>query len=57
MKTLVLRFARDEQASTAIEYGLIAGLLSIAILAGVTALSVRVGELYDNMAAKFVAPA
>ncbi|MHA7774864.1 Flp family type IVb pilin [Roseibium sp. M-1] len=36
MKSLINRFAKDESGATAIEYGLIAGLLSIVIL---TALS------------------
>jgi pilus assembly protein Flp/PilA len=32
MKTLFSRFAKDESGATAIEYGLIAGLLSVAII-------------------------
>lgn len=32
MKSLIKRFAKDESGATAIEYGLIAGLLSIVIL-------------------------
>lgn len=37
MKNLLARFAKDESGATAIEYGLIAGLISIGILAAVTA--------------------
>ena len=33
MKNLVIRFALDENASTAVEYGLIAAGISVAILA------------------------
>ncbi len=33
MKNLFARFAKDESGATAIEYGLIAGLLSVAIVA------------------------
>lgn len=33
MKALVIRFARDESASTVIEYGLIAAGISVAIIA------------------------
>ncbi len=32
VKTLLNRFARDESAATVIEYGLIAGLISIVIV-------------------------
>lgn len=37
MKSLISRFVKDESGATAIEYGLIAGLLSIVILGAVTA--------------------
>lgn len=33
MKNLIIRFARDESASAAIEYGLIAAGISVAIIA------------------------
>ena len=32
MKSLVTRFVKDESGATAIEYGLIAGLVSIVII-------------------------
>nr|WP_114966557.1 Flp family type IVb pilin [Alkalilacustris brevis] len=37
MKSLIARFQKDESGATAIEYGLIAGLLSVAIIVAVTA--------------------
>lgn len=36
MTKLVARFARDESAATAIEYGLIASLISVAIIGAIT---------------------
>ncbi|POF34441.1 Flp family type IVb pilin [Roseibium marinum] len=36
MKNLLKRFVKDESGATAIEYGLIAGLLSIVIIGAVT---------------------
>ncbi len=36
MTYLIARFGKDESGATAIEYGLIAGLLSIVIIAAVT---------------------
>lgn len=38
MKTLLARFAKNESGATAIEYGLIATLIGVAIIAGATAL-------------------
>ena len=34
MKNLVTRFANDESGATAIEYGLIAALIAVAIIGG-----------------------
>jgi pilus assembly protein Flp/PilA len=36
MKTLLFRFAQDESGVTAIEYGLIAGLIAVVIIPAVT---------------------
>lgn len=36
MKTFISRFAKDESGATAIEYGLIAGLIAIVIIGGAT---------------------
>lgn len=36
MKSLLLRFAKDEAGVTAIEYGLIATLIAVAIITAVT---------------------
>ena len=36
MKTLFFRFASDETGVTAIEYGLIAGLIAVVIISAVT---------------------
>ena len=38
MKNLFQRFAKDESGVTAIEYGLIAALIAVAIILGATAL-------------------
>ncbi len=36
MKTLLLRFADDERGATAIEYGLVAALIAVAIIVSMT---------------------
>jgi pilus assembly protein Flp/PilA len=42
MNKLISRFVKDESGATAIEYGLIAGLIAVVIIAAVTAVG---GEL------------
>ena len=39
MKSLLNRFVKDESGATAIEYGLIAALIAVAIIAALNALS------------------
>ena len=45
MKTLFSRFAADESGATAIEYGLIAALIAVAII---TALNTLSGKLQNT---------
>ena len=51
MKTLFVRFVKDESGVTAIEYGLIAGLISVVILATVTAIGTSLSGLFATIAA------
>ena len=44
MQNLVTRFIKDESGATAIEYGLIAALISVALIAGAKA----IGEGLDS---------
>ena len=41
MKNFVARFAKDESGATAIEYGLIAALITVGIIAAATTLGCR----------------
>ena len=50
MKSLVSRFVKDESGATAIEYGLIAGFVSIAIIAGFTLMGPELTHVFDAMA-------
>jgi pilus assembly protein Flp/PilA len=54
MNTL-LRFYRDESGATAIEYALIAALLSIVIIGGVTLTGESLQSLYGSIASKVAA--
>jgi pilus assembly protein Flp/PilA len=50
MKTLLARFARDNAGATAVEYGLIAALIGVAIVAGASALGGTIDGLFTSMA-------
>ncbi len=56
MKTLVTRFAKNESGATAIEYGLIASLIGVAIILGATALGGKLGQLFNGIAGKVNVP-
>lgn len=44
---LVLRFIADRQAATAIEYGLIAAIIGLALILGVGAFSDSLAAMFD----------
>jgi pilus assembly protein Flp/PilA len=50
MTTLLKRFVKDESGATAIEYGLIAAGISVAIIAAVQSLGGRIGTTFNNVA-------
>ena len=50
MKTLFARLWKDESGVTAIEYGLIAGLISVVILVALTAIGTSLQGLFQTIA-------
>jgi len=48
MNKLLSRFAKDESGATAIEYGLIAAGIGIAILTGIDALATGLNTLFGT---------
>ena len=52
MKNVFARFAQDESGATAIEYGLIAALISVALIAAATTLGGNLGTLFNDIAAR-----
>lgn len=46
MIDLVTRFGKDESGATAIEYGLIAGLISVVIIVVVTAIGTKLNAKF-----------
>ena len=49
MKSIV-RFFKDEEGVTAIEYGLLAALIALAIILGATALGTNLNKLFSYIA-------
>jgi len=49
MRTLLLRFARDDSGATAIEYGLIAAGISVAIIAVVQSLGSSLNTTFTSV--------
>ncbi|MBB3009413.1 Flp family type IVb pilin [Cupriavidus alkaliphilus] len=52
MKRLIARFIKDERGATAIEYGLIAGLIALAIAASAGSLGTNLKDGFQNLANK-----
>lgn len=49
MKALINRFKNDESGATAIEYGLIAALIAVAIIAAVRAVGGSLSTTFDSV--------
>ena len=50
MQNFFAQFVSDESGATAIEYGLIASLISVAIVAGAKSLGTNVSGTFSNVA-------
>jgi pilus assembly protein Flp/PilA len=50
VQKLINTLLSDRRGATAIEYGLIAALIAVAIIAGVTATGTQLGTLFTNVA-------
>ncbi|MBX9459749.1 MAG: Flp family type IVb pilin [Rhizobium sp.] len=52
MSAIFARFMKDESGATAIEYGLIAALISVALITGATTLGNALNTQFDNLSGK-----
>jgi pilus assembly protein Flp/PilA len=52
MSSFVSRFLKDETGATAIEYGLIAALISVAIIAVLTGVGSSLNNTFTNVSTK-----
>ena len=51
---MLTRFLRDERGVTAIEYGVIAGMVFVVIVAGVSAVGANVSGLFNTVASNLL---
>ena len=49
MKAIVSRFVKDKSGATAIEYGLIAGLVSVVIITALVALGPQLETIFETI--------
>ena len=49
MRNVLLSFFKDESGATAIEYGLIAALIAVVIITGVTAVGTGLSTTFANL--------
>lgn len=52
MRKLISKFFGDKSGATAIEYGLIAALIAVAIIAGITAVGTQLNTAFTNISTK-----
>lgn len=49
MKSFIKRFIRDENGATALEYGLLAGLISVMVIGGATIAGTSLDTLFSGI--------
>jgi pilus assembly protein Flp/PilA len=54
VKNLFAHFAADQSGATAIEYGLIAGLIAVVIISAVTTLGTKLSTTFNAVASNLV---
>ena len=52
MYAILTRFARDESGATAVEYGLIAGLIAVVIITAVTTVGTKLTNTFTKVSNK-----
>ncbi|WHA41195.1 Flp family type IVb pilin [Agrobacterium larrymoorei] len=57
MTKIFARFMKDESGATAIEYGLIAALISVGIIAGAQTVGTKLGLVFTNIGTKMTSAA
>ena len=47
--TMIRRFLRDDTAATAVEYGLLVGLIAVAIMGGLVAVATSINQTFTTV--------
>ena len=55
MRKVLVNLLRDESGATAIEYGLIAALISVVIIAAITTVGTNLSTVFTTIAGKLTA--
>jgi pilus assembly protein Flp/PilA len=50
MSGIFSRFVRDDSGATAIEYGLIAGLIAVVVVTAITTIGTKLTNTFNNIA-------
>ncbi|MDB5736331.1 MAG: hypothetical protein JWP16_46 [Alphaproteobacteria bacterium] len=53
MRKMIVKFVTNTDAATAIEYGLLAGLIAVAIISGVTMVGTSLSTTFSTVADAF----
>jgi len=56
MRGVIERLFRCQRAATAVEYGLIAGLIFLLLVASVRIFAAKTGSMWDNVAREVTTP-
>ena len=56
MSVLIRRFLKDKSGATVIEYGIIAALISVAIIVGARSSGQSIGDNFDTISDALVEP-
>jgi pilus assembly protein Flp/PilA len=54
MRKTIVAFLKNESGATAIEYGLIAALIAVVIITGVTAVGTNLSGTFDTLSTKLL---
>ena len=50
IQAFLFRWAKDESGATAVEYGLIATFIALAVIAGATAIGSKLNDIFQTVA-------
>jgi pilus assembly protein Flp/PilA len=52
MKSMIVRFVREDEGQDLIEYGLLVGIITVGAIAAITAIGPKVQKFFDDLNGK-----